>query len=156
MLAAVLSAGTVLAAEAVVRTRVNRAPAEAFPRRLTRRVQIRRAHNTGLVGSRLENRPALVKGLQTVSALVSVGAAALLYTSGTRTPLWARIGAGLLVGGAIANTGERYLSGSVTDYIHLRGSRIPLLRRRIWNLADAAIFNGAVLTAAGLALGGKL
>ena len=67
-----------------------------------------------------------------------------------------RIGAGLLAGGAIANTAERYFHGKVTDYVYLKDSRIPLLRRRIWNIADAAVFNGAVLAAAGILLGGEL
>ncbi len=156
MLAAVLSAGAVLAAETVVRTRVNRAPDGTYPRMLTRRVQLRRAHNTGLVGSRLESRPALATAVQTASALVALGAAVLIHLPEAHTPLFGRIGAGLLSGGAIANTAERWAHGMVTDYLYLKDSRIPLLRRRIWNIADAAIANGAVLAAAGLMIGGGL
>ena len=156
MLAAVLSAGAVLTAEAVVRTRVNRAPDTAQPRTLYRHVQIRRAHNRGIVGSRLSDHPAIATAIQTVSTVAAVGAAAVLIASEPHPPLWQSIGAGLLVGGAIANTGERWIKQRVTDYIYLHDSHVPLLRRRIWNLADAAIFNGALLTVAGLALGGTL
>lgn len=156
MLAAVLSAGAVLAAETVVRTRLNRAPDGANPRMLTRHVQIRRAHNRGIVGSRLEEKPRLAAAVQTASALVAVGAAVLVHMPQARTPLYGRIGAGLLVGGAIANTAERWAHGMVTDYIYLKHSRVPLLRKRIWNIADAAIFNGAVLAAAALTIGGEL
>lgn len=156
MLAAVLSAGAVLAAETVVRTRINRAPDGVYPRMLTRHIQIRRAHNTGIVGSRLEDQPALATTVQTASALIAFGAAALVHTPELQTPLFGRIGAGLLAGGAIANTAERFFHGKVTDYVYLKDSRIPLLRRRIWNIADAAVFNGAVLAAAGILLGGEL
>lgn len=156
MLAAFFSAGAVLAAETVVRTRINRAPDGTYPHMLTRHIQIRRAHNRGIVGSRLEDRPKLATAVQTASALVAVGTAVLVHLPEAHTPLYGRIGAGLLVGGAIANTAERWLTHQVTDYIYLKDSRVPLLRKRIWNLADAAIFNGAVLTAAGIALGGEL
>lgn len=156
MLAALFTASGVLAAETALRTHINRAPPGVYPHNLTRHVQLRRAHNRGLVGSRLEDRPRLVLALQTVSACVAVGAAVLVHVPEARVPLFGRLGAGLLVGGALANTGERYLRGAVTDYLYLKNSRIPLLRRRIWNLADAAVFNGALLTAAGLALGGGL
>ena len=156
MLAALLSAGSVVAAETVVRTRVNRAPDGTFPRMLTQRVRLCRAHNRGLVGSRLESRPALAAAVQSVSAVGALGLCVLAHLPDAGVPLFGRIGAGLIVGGAIANTGERLLKGRVTDYVHLKNSPVPLLRRRIWNIADAAIFNGAVLTAAGLALGGAL
>jgi lipoprotein signal peptidase len=156
MLAAVLSAGAVLAAESVVRTRINRAPDGVYPHMLTRRIQIRRAHNSGIVGSRLEDRPGLAAAVQTASALVALGATALVHMQGLHTPLIGRIGAGLLAGGAIANTAERLAHGKVTDYIYLKESRNPLLRKRIWNIADAAIFNGAVLTSVGILLGGEL
>ena len=94
--------------------------------------------------------------MQTASALVALGAAVLIHLPEAHTPLFGRIGAGLLSGGAIANTAERWAHGMVTDYLYLKDSRIPLLRRRIWNIADAAIANGAVLAAAGLMIGGGL
>ena len=156
MLAAFLSAGAVLAAETAVRTRINRAPQGTYPRKLTRQVEIRRAYNRGIVGSRFENRPALATAIQTAATLVAFGAVALVKLSDMRVPLYGRVGAGLLLGGAFANTAERYAKGHVTDYVYLKGSPVPLLRKRIWNLADAAIFNGAVLTAAGIAFGGNL
>lgn len=156
MLTAVFTAGAVLASETVVRTRINRALPGVYPRMLTRHIQIRRAHNSGLVGSRLEDRPALATAVQTASALVALGTAALVHMPGMHPPLIGRIGAGLLAGGAIANTAERWAHGKVTDYIYLKDSRIPLLRKRIWNIADAAVFNGAVLTCAGILFGGEL
>ena len=156
MLATALSAGTVLAAEAAVRTRVNRAPHGALPRTVAGRVRICRAHNRGLVGSRLEDRPALATAAQTVSAVVALGVGALANLPASGVPAFGRVGAGLIVGGALANTGERLLKGHVTDYVHLKESPVGLLRRRIWNLADAAIFNGAILTAVGFAIGGNV
>lgn len=156
MLAALLSAGAVLGAEAAVRTRINRAPDGTYPRMLTKHIQLRRAHNRGLVGSRMEAHPAVVYGAQTAATAIALGAAVLVHLPVTQAPFFARLGSGLLVGGALANTGERYARHHVTDYLYLKDSRIPLLRKRIWNLADAAIFNGAVMTAAGILLGGVL
>ena len=156
MLATVLSAGAVLTTEAVVRTRINRAPRGTYPSMLTKHIQLRRAHNHGIVGSRPEDRPALATAAQTAATVVAIGAAALAYIPGVSMPLFGRVGAGLLIGGALSNTGERYAKKRVTDYIYLPDSKIPLLRKRIWNIADAAIFNGAVLAAAGIVLGGNL
>ena len=45
----VVPALTVLAAEAVIRRRINALPRETFPLRIGRRVQLRRAYNRGLL-----------------------------------------------------------------------------------------------------------
>ena len=49
----VVPAAAVLAAEAVIRQKINALPAEAFPLRVGPRVQLRRAPNRGLLCSRL-------------------------------------------------------------------------------------------------------
>ena len=48
----IVPAAAVLAAEAVIRRRINALPAETFPLRIGPRVQLRRAHNRGLLCSR--------------------------------------------------------------------------------------------------------
>ena len=52
MWSTLVPAAAVLGAEAVIRRRVNALPESFFPCELTARVQLRRMHNRGLVGSR--------------------------------------------------------------------------------------------------------
>ena len=47
---------------------------------------------------------------------------------------------------------ERWISGYVTDYLHGTKAPIPLLQKRIWNVADMAIFNGCVIALIGAAI----
>lgn len=152
MLTTILTASAVLATEYGVRCAVNAAPAETFPKPLMGKYALRQAHNYGIVGSRLEKHPKLVLAYQATATTVAVaGAIAVSRTVGLSKPI-VRFGAGLAAGGALANLGERIASGYVTDYIHGKDSAIPLLRRRIWNIADMAIFNGCVIAAAGVLL----
>ncbi len=56
---------------------------------------------------------------------------------------WMQIGAGLLIGGALGNVIDRVRWGAVADFINMSccGIRNPFA----FNIADAAIFAGAVL-----------
>ena len=56
----IVPAAAVLAAEAVIRRRINALPAETFPLRVGPRVQLRRAHNRGLLCSKLAQKPRAV------------------------------------------------------------------------------------------------
>ncbi len=145
------AAAAVIGAEAVVRRKVNAAPAETWPRPIHGRVELRRAHNYGLVGSRLEEKPKVVMTWQTVANLAAISGAILVNTAMPCSVL-TRLGMGLITGGALANLIERYRSGCVTDYLHGVGMPVELLNRRIWNLADMAIFNGSVMAMIGLVL----
>ena len=53
----VVPALSVLATEAVIRRKINALPSETFPLRIGPRVQLRRAHNRGLLCSKLADRP---------------------------------------------------------------------------------------------------
>jgi len=53
--------------------------------------------------------------------------------------MWAALGLGLLVGAALSNLLDRFLRGGVVDFIAVRGWRT-------FNLADAAMVAGAVVT----------
>ena len=145
------TAAAVIGSEAVVRRRVNAAPAETWPKAVSGGVELRRAHNYGLVGSRFQDRPKLVYTYQTLANLAAISGAVLVNTAMPCSAL-TRIGMGLITGGAMANLIERYQRGCVTDYLHGVNQKVELLNRRIWNLADMAIFNGAVLALAGLVL----
>ena len=152
MMTTILTASAVLAAEYGIRTRVNKAPKAQFPKALGEQYELRQAHNFGIVGSRLEGKPKLVLAYQTGATTVAViGAVLVSRTVGVSRPL-VRLGAGLAAGGALSNLIERATSGYVTDYIHGVSAPIPLLQKRIWNVADMAIFNGCVIAAAGYIL----
>ena len=145
------AAAAVLGSEAVVRRRVNEAPAEVYPKAVSGGVELRRAHNYGLVGSRMEGKPKLVITYQTMANLAALTGAVMVNTVVPASAL-TRLGVGLVTGGAMANLMERYQRGCVTDYLHGVNQKVELLNRRIWNLADMAIFNGAVIALVGLVL----
>ena len=73
----VVPAAAVLAAEAVIRQKINALPAETFPLRVGPRVQLRRAHNRGLLCSRLAQKPRAATALQTASAAALAAVAAM-------------------------------------------------------------------------------
>ena len=153
MMTTILTASAVLAAEYGIRTRVNKAPKQQFPKALGKQYELRQAHNFGIVGSRFEGKPKLVLAYQTGATTAAViGAVLVSQTVGVSRPL-VRLGAGLAAGGALSNMIERWTSGYVTDYIHgTKKSPIPLLQKRIWNVADMAIFNGCVIALIGAAI----
>ena len=153
MMTMILTASAVMAAEYGIRTRVNKAPKAQFPKALGKQYELRQAHNFGIVGSRFEGKPKLVLAYQTGATTVAViGAVLVSQTVGVSRPL-VRLGAGLAAGGALSNMIERWTSGYVTDYIHgTKKSPVPLLQKRIWNVADMAIFNGCVIALIGAAI----
>ena len=101
----VAPAAAVLTAEAVIRRKINALPAETFPLRIGRRVQLRRAHNRGLLCSKLAQKPRAAAALQTVSAAALAAMAAVCVCRRSGTAL--QIGMGLMLGGALANLIER-------------------------------------------------
>lgn len=127
----VVPALSVLAAEAVIRRKINALPAETFPLRIGPRVQLRRAHNRGLLCSKLADRPKAAAALQTASAAV--------LASMTTVCVFRRSSA------ALANLVERWARGAVTDYVYLPRAVIPFFRRIIWNVADLSVFAGCLV-----------
>lgn len=75
----VVPALSVLAAEAVIRRKINALPPETFPLRIGQRVQLRRAYNRGLLCSKLADRPKAATALQTVSVAVLAGMTAVCW-----------------------------------------------------------------------------
>lgn len=144
----VVPAAAVLAAEAVIRRKINALPAEVFPLRIGQRVQLRRAHNRGLLCSKLAQKPKAAAALQTVSvaALAAMAVVCVCRRGGTAL----QIGMGLMLGGALANLIERYAHGAVTDYVYLPQAAIAFFRRIIWNLADLSVLAGCITAVAAL------
>ena len=135
----IVPAAAVLAAEVVIRRKINALPAETFPLRIGQRVQLRRAHNRGLLCSKFARKPRAAAALQTASA-AALAAMCVCRRGGTAL----QIGMGLMLGGALANLIERWARGSVTDYVYLPRAAIPFFRRIIWNAADLSILTGCI------------
>lgn len=138
----IVPAAAVLAAEAVIRRKINALPSEAFPLRIGQRVQLRRAYNRGLLCSKLADRPKAATALQTVSVAVLAGMTAVCVCRRSSAALQAAMG--LMLGGALANLIERWARGAVTDYVYLPRAVIPFFRRIIWNVADLSVFAGCL------------
>lgn len=138
----IVPALSVLAAEAVIRRKINALPPETFPLRIGQRVQLRRAHNRGLLCSKLADRPKAATALQTVSVAVLAGMTAVCVCRRSSAALQAAMG--LMLGGALANLIERWARGAVTDYVYLPRAVIPFFRRIIWNAADLSVLTGCI------------
>ena len=95
----VVPALSVLAAEAVIRRKINALPPETFPLRIGQRVQLRRAYNRGLLCSKLADRPKAAAALQTASAAVLASMTAVCVFRRSSAVLQA--GMGLMLGGAL-------------------------------------------------------
>ena len=93
----IVPAAAVLAAEAVIRRKINALPAETFPLRIGQRVQLRRAHNRGLLCSKFARKPRAAAALQTASAAALAAVAAVCACRRGGTAL--QIGMGLMLGG---------------------------------------------------------
>lgn len=113
----VVPALSVLAAEAVIRRKINALPPETFPLRIGQRVQLRRAYNRGLLCSKLADRPKAAAAVQTASAAVLASMTAVCVFRRSSAVL--QVAMGLMLGGALANLVERWARGAVTDYVYL-------------------------------------
>lgn len=138
----VVPALSVLATEAVIRRKINALPSETFPLRIGPRVQLRRAHNRGLLCSKLADRPKAAAALQTASAAVLAAMTTVCVCRRSSAVL--QVAMGLMLGGALANLVERWARGAVTDYVYLPRAVIPFFRRIIWNVADLSVFAGCL------------
>ena len=130
----VVPALSVLAAEAVIRRKINALPPETFPLRIGQRV---------LLCSKLADRPKAAAALQTASAAVLASMTAVCVFRRSSAVL--QVAMGLMLGGALANLVERWARGAVTDYVYLPRAVIPFFRRIIWNVADLSVFAGCLV-----------
>jgi signal peptidase II len=114
--------------------------------------------NTGAAFSLFSNGGAI--WLRWLSLAVSVGLIVLAWF-GPRINRWEQAGYGLILGGALGNGIDRFVSGHVVDFIHLRFIRFPvfnlvvsghgidlinfrIIEFPIFNLADVCISAGII------------
>ena len=75
-----------------------------------------------------------------LSCAVSVFVAGWAYRQ--QVDLWARLGAGLLIGGALGNALDRVIHGAVVDFLNM--SCCGINNPYAFNVADIFIFAGAI------------
>ena len=109
---------------------------EVFPPFLV----FRMAWNTGVNFGLLSG--ADMRWVLIVVALAITGAV-LVWVRREGGTHWMQIGAGLLVGGAIGNVVDRLIYGAVADFLNMSCCGID--NPYAFNIADAAIFLGAIL-----------
>lgn len=91
--------------------------------------------NTGAAFSLLSGK---AEWLRWLSLAVSLGLIALAWL-GPRLSVLEQLGYGLILSGALGNGIDRFMTGSVVDFLDLRLIRFP-----VFNLADVAINIGIV------------
>lgn len=105
---------------------------------ITKRFQLRLAHNPGGFYGLLENKKRL---LYIITFFAIVGCAFLLYQGiKNQRMLSYNLAFSFLLGGAIGNFIDRIKQGYVIDFIYIKFKRAP-----IFNLADVSIFVGALM-----------
>lgn len=92
--------------------------------------------NTGAAFSLFSNGG--VNWLRWLSLAVSIGLMVLAWF-GPRLNRWEQVGYGLILGGALGNGIDRFISGAVVDFLDFRLIRFP-----VFNLADVFINAGII------------
>ena len=110
---------------------------DVFPPLLNFRYGENRGINFGLFGEGSEASRWILIGL----AVVICGGV-LIWAARTSLGGVARIGAGLLVGGALANVLDRLIYGYVLDFLNM--SCCGITNPFVFNVADIFIFTGAI------------
>ena len=143
-MAAILCAAlAVLLLEALCKTLVERAGDRQLPRRFFGdRLRIEKLYNKGMMYGLGQKWPRLVL-LFPLAALLG-GAAWATVLLRREKGLWLKLGAGLLLGGSLSNLLDRVKNGRVLDYIRLPKLPGKRLGSTVFNLADVAIFLGAL------------
>ncbi len=103
-------------------------------------LNLRLVHNTGAAFSLGRDNGQL---MTTVAALVTISLVAWMtnrYRRAAHSAPLERIGAGILLGGALGNLYDRFTLGQVTDFLEFSFMTFP-----IFNVADALIDLGIVL-----------
>lgn len=110
---------------------------DVFPPFLNLRMAWNQGINFGLFGDGSD----VMRWVLMAVALVISGAV-IWWVHHEKAGLWARIAAGLLVGGALGNVVDRLLYGAVADFLNMSccGIRNPYS----FNVADIAVFAGAI------------
>lgn len=106
------------------------------------KVELRKCHNKGMAMSIGEKKPKLVRGVTIASGIVG-SMYVVLYGMKESCP-WKKLGAAMVLAGAISNTYDRVKRKYVVDYFGFK-SKWEKLNRLTFNLADMFLFAGSAL-----------
>ena len=133
-----LISGAALWADRVLKNKARRG--ELPESVLNGHVRFQHIENSGLVGSKLRNKPKAVKGIHILAYVLSVPVLAVFCWDG----LAAKCGISLIAAGGGSNLFDRLRRGTVTDMVQFPKSP-KKLKHLVFNLADFMIFLGVLL-----------
>lgn len=96
-------------------------------------------HNKGFAGSKMKDRPQVVKAVHT-AMLVSFGFLCVILGYFKKGNGLTAFGISLILGGGASNLYDRFKKGYVTDYLGL-----PVAKKLVFNFSDLCIFAGALI-----------
>ena len=106
------------------------------------KVLIRRVDNKGAAGGMLRGKPSYVKIASTVAA--ALAAIRFLFLLPAKKRVLKKGAYAFFLAGALSNLYDRWVRGSVTDYISLVSRRVKGLQRVVFNLGDVFILIGGI------------
>jgi signal peptidase II len=106
------------------------------------KVLIRRTENKGAAGGILSGRSTYVKIASTVAA--ALAAVRFLFLLPMKKRALKKGAYAFFLAGALSNLYDRWVRGSVTDYISLVSRRVKSVQRIVFNLGDVFILIGGL------------
>jgi signal peptidase II len=106
------------------------------------KVLIRRVDNKGAAGGMLSRKPSYVKIASTAAA--AIAALRFLFLLPVKKRALKKGAYAFFLAGALSNLYDRWVRGSVTDYISIVSRRMKGVQRIVFNLGDVFILIGGV------------
>ena len=92
----------------------------------------------------LDEDPAKVKKISSLVLVIFLILSLPLFFS-KKGRINRKLGAALIIGGALSNVADRCIRGKVVDYIQFNMDKSDRMERMTYNIADFSIFIGTVL-----------
>ena len=145
MLLFLIFTAAVLLGERYIKASIRGLAPHTLPRAFLKgHVRLERVENTGFSASRLADHPETVQLVSALAAIVGLLSLIPELIRRRKDRLF-QLGAGLLMGGSLANLSDRIFRGSVTDYLRFPTLPWKKLRHLVFNLADLCLFLGAAV-----------
>jgi signal peptidase II len=139
-----LLAAGIFAADFYLKTKIEITPEADLAKTLANgHIELTRLHNKGLAGSRLKDKPwlaTLISGIVFILCLIYSLVRFIRRDNGMEKAALAMICAG-----AAGNFFDRLGRGYVVDYLSFSKSKIRLIKKYVYNLADLFIFLGSAI-----------
>ena len=103
-----------------------------------------RTFNEGMAANVLDEDPAKVKKISSLVLVIFLILSLPLFFS-KKGRINRKLGAALIIGGALSNVADRCIRGKVVDYIQFNMDKSDRMERMTYNIADFSIFIGTVL-----------